>query len=257
MRAVTDERATKQPGEWHIVHVLRRTLWHIDEGWDAIDDRHQRRWFAIMLLGLVALLAITCALVFAARTLDERGLLAWERPFLEWFARTSPVPFSWAIWLESPGNAIILWPLVLASAGIAAWRRRPLVALTLVAGFALLDAAVVLGWTIWERPRPDFIADGAASPSDSFSAFPSGHVSQTIVAYGLLVLLWIEQTRSKEERAFAWTVLALLAAIVGVGRMRLGAHWPSDVIAGAVVGSFWLFFLGRALRRGEQGRTRP
>jgi membrane-associated phospholipid phosphatase len=249
-----DERATKQPGEWHIVHVLRRTLWHIDEGWDALDERHQRRWYAYMLGGLLALLAVTLLLVFIARAIDDRGLLAWERPFLEWLERESPVPFSWAIWLESPGNAIILWPVVLVSAGAAAWRRRPLVALTLIAGFALLDAAVVLGWNVWERMRPDFIGGGVASPHGSFSAFPSGHVSQTLVAYGLLVHLWLEQTRHRGERVLAWTLLALLTAMVGFGRLRLGAHWPSDVVAGAIVGGFWLAMLVFALRKGEEGR---
>ncbi|HEY0155826.1 MAG TPA: phosphatase PAP2 family protein [Thermoanaerobaculia bacterium] len=253
---MTDERATKQEGEWHIVHVLRRTLWHVDEGWDALDPRHQRSWFALMLGGLVALLAVTVGLVMLGRALDSRGLLAWERPFLLWFEKESLVPFSWAIWLESPGNAIILWPLVLASAGVAAWRRRPLAALTLVSGFALLDAAVVLGWTIWKRQRPDFIGGGVASPA-SFSAFPSGHVSQTIVAYGLLVVFWLEQTRRRGEHLLAWALLALLAAVVGVGRIRLGAHWPSDVIAGAVVGGFWLWMLVRALRKGEEGRRAP
>lgn len=249
-----DERATKQPGEWHIVHVLRRTLWHIDEGWDALDESHQRRWYGYMLLGLVALLALTLVLVFIARGLEDRGSLAWERPFLHALERTSPVPFSWAIWLESPGNAIILWPVVLTAAGIAAWRRRPLVALTLVAGFALLDAAVVLGWNVWKRPRPDFIGGGLASPRGSFSAFPSGHVSQTIVAYGLLVRLWLEQTRHRGERLFAWTLLAVITAMVGFGRLRLGAHWPSDVVAGAIVGGAWLAMLLFALRKGEEGR---
>jgi membrane-associated phospholipid phosphatase len=46
----------------------------------------------------------------------------------------------------------------------------------------------------------------------------------------------------------------LLTAIVGLGRIRLGAHWPSDVVAGAVVGGFWLWMLVRALRKGEEGR---
>jgi len=241
---------------WHVANVLRRTLEHVDDGWDALDERHQRRWYGYMLAGLAALLALTLLLVYAGRSLDERGALAWERPFLETLERQSPVPFSWAIWLESPGNAIILWPVVLTAAGIAAWRRRPLVALTLVAGFALLDAAVVLGWNVWKRPRPDFIGGGVASPG-SFSAFPSGHVSQTIVAYGLLVRLWVEQTRHRGERVFAWTLLAIVTAMVGFGRLRLGAHWPSDVVAGAIVGAFWLWMLVRALREGEKGRRAP
>jgi membrane-associated phospholipid phosphatase len=246
-----DERATRQEGEWLIVHALRRTLWHVDEGWDRIDRAHRRRWMVTMAIGFVLMLSVTMLLVALARLLESRGVLAWERPFLEWIVATVPVPFSWAIWLESPGNAIVLWPLIIAATGIAAWHRRPLLAITILAGFLLLDAAVMLGWTSWPRVRPEFVAGGAASPSKSLSAFPSGHVSQTIVAYGLFIALWREQTRVRGERFVAWLVLALVTSIVAFGRLRLGAHWPTDIVAGALIGGFWLFFLLRALRLGE------
>jgi undecaprenyl-diphosphatase len=249
--ARVDERATRQDGEWFVVHALRRTLWHIDEGWDRIDRAHRRRWGFTLAIGFVVMMAVTLLLVAVARSLETRGLLAWERGFIEWVVESVPVPFSWAIWLESPGNAIVLWPLVFAATGIAAWRRRPLLAITILAGFLLLDAAVMLGWTSWKRVRPEFVAGGVASPSKSLSAFPSGHVSQTIVAYGLLIALWIEQTRVRGERVFAALVLALLTSIVAFGRLRLGAHWPTDLVAGAIIGGVWLFFLVRAVRLGE------
>ncbi|HEX6159158.1 MAG TPA: phosphatase PAP2 family protein, partial [Thermoanaerobaculia bacterium] len=180
--------------------------------------------------------------VFLARAMD----LSWERGFLTRFARSVPVPHSWAIWLESPGNGIVLWPVVLTAGGIAAWRRRPLAALTMLVGFVLLDAAVLLGWNVWERPRP--------AGGHSFSAFPSGHVSQTLVAYGLLIELWLQQTRIRGERLLGWTLLALLTLMVAVGRTALGAHWPSDIAAGSILGLFWLMILIRSLRRGERAR---
>jgi undecaprenyl-diphosphatase len=45
-------------------------------------------------------------------------------------------------------------------------------------------------------------------------------------------------------------VLAL-ASVVGLARLRLGAHWPSDVLAGFVLGAVWAVVLTVALRRGE------
>lgn len=204
-----------------------------------------------LVVGFVVSAAATAALVGIARTLAARGALAFERPLLERFAHADVLPFSWAIWIESPGNAVILWPLVLLSVIACAWRRKTFRALTLLAGFALTDALVLIGWTSWNRRRPDFIAGGAASPTESFSAFPSGHVAQTMVAYGLLIWFWSRVARPR-ERVFAWGVFVLLNLAVGVSRIRLGAHWPSDVVAGAVVGGMWLYFLIAAVRAGER-----
>ncbi len=249
-----DERATRQPGEWQLVHVLRRTWWHVDEGWQDVDPPHRRRWLVTMALGFAALLVLTVALVLITRSLERAGALAWEPSFVKSFERRAPFSFGWAIWIESPGNGVVLWPLVFVATGIAAWRRRTLVALTFVAGFVLLDAAVLLGWKLWQRERPDLIADGLASAGESFSAFPSGHVSQTVVVYGLLVALWLHLSRLRAENVFGWSLVVLLTLAVGAGRLRLGAHWPTDIVAGALIGAFWLAVLLRALREERQGR---
>ena len=248
-----DERATRQPREWQLVHVLRRTWWHIDEGWQGVDRARRRRWLLTIVIGFAVLLLATIALVWIGRSLERAGALAWETPFLEAFEKRAPFSFGWAIWIESPGNGVVLWPLVLVATAIAAWRRHTLLALTFLSGFILLDGAVLLGWRLWERARPTLIADGLASSGESFSAFPSGHVSQTIVVYGLLVALWLRTTHIRAEKIFGWLVVTLLASAVALARVRLGAHWPSDIIAGALLGSLWLIVLVRALRHAEPG----
>lgn len=242
-----DERATRQPNEWQAVHVLRRTWWHIEEGWESVDARHRRRWLLTIVIGFAALLLATVILVIGTRALERAGALAWEPAFVKAFERNAPFSFGWAIWIESPANGVVLWPVVLAAAGVAAWRRRTLVALTIAAGFLLLDGAVILGWRLWERARPDLIAGGVASSGESFSAFPSGHVSQCIVVYGILVHLWLRTTNLRGEKIFGWSVVALLTLAVAAARLRLGAHWPTDILAGAILGAFWLFVLMRAL----------
>lgn len=253
MRTIEDERATRQEGEWLLVHVLRRTWWHVDEGWSRVEPQSRRRWMATLAAGFGGLLMLTAALVFVTRALEDAGVLQWEPAFVTAFEKDAPFSFSWAIWVESPGNGVVLWPLVFLSAGIAAWRRRTLLALTILCGFVLLDAAVLLGWKMWARARPDLVAGGVASASESFSAFPSGHVSQTVVVYGLLVALWLRRTNIRAERVFGCLVLALITCAVAAGRLRLGAHWPTDILGGAIIGGCWLAVLLRALRHGEKG----
>lgn len=250
-----DERATRQTGEWLLVHALRRTWWHVDEGWQGVARADRRRWLVTLVGGWAALLALTAILVTVTRALERRGALAWEAEFVRGFEQRAPFSFGWAIWIESPGNGVILWPLVVVAAAIAAWQRRTLLALTIAGGFVMLDAAVLLGWKLWPRARPDLIAGGVASSAESFSAFPSGHVSQTVVVYGLLAALWLRGTRLRGEKIFGWSLVALLALAVGASRLRLGAHWPTDVVAGALLGAFWLAVLLRASQSVEA--TRP
>lgn len=248
-----DDRPARESDEWLLTHTARRTWWHFREGWDAVDARHRARWITTMTAGLVILLLLTIALVFVARALERRGALGWEAAFVETFAQRAPFSFGAAIWIESPGNGVVLWPVVIVASAIAAWRRRAILALTLALGFVLLDVAVLTGWMLWERPRPELVADGAASSGGSFNAFPSGHVSQTIVIYGLLVALWLRQTHIRAEKWFGWLIVAVLALAVAAGRLRLGAHWPTDLIAGAILGTFWLGVLLRAAKLEDVG----
>jgi membrane-associated phospholipid phosphatase len=244
----TDERATRQEGEWLVMHVLRRTWWHVDEGWERVPPERRRRWLQTLAVGMAAMLGLVLALVWVTRGLERAGALQWEAPFVEAFEARAPFSFGWAIWIESPGNGVVLWPLVLIAGGAAAWRRETLLAITIVGGFVLLDAAVLTGWKVWERARPDLVAGGIASSGESFSAFPSGHVSQTVVVYGLLVSLWLRRTDVRGEKVLGWSIVAFLTIAVAAGRLRLGAHWPTDIVAGALIGSFWLMVLLRSLR---------
>jgi undecaprenyl-diphosphatase len=80
-------------------------------------------------------------------------------------------------------------------------------------------------------------------------------VVNVLGVFGLLAYLWLERSGSRIERIAAVLLLLALAAVVGAARLRLGAHWPSDVIAGGVIGVAWWIVLVVALRRGEAYRN--
>lgn len=91
--------------------------------------------------------------------------------------------------------------------------------------------------TYYNRPRPVFVPP--VWIVIKAGSFPSGHTMSAVVCYGFLAYLWVPKLRSL---FWKWVVaigtLAIMAYI-GYGRLFLGEHYLSDVIAGYALGVFW------------------
>lgn len=124
-------------------------------------------------------------------------------------------------------------PLVLA---MAAWHRARgeagVARVWILTGLSTLVVQEVLKRLV-ARPRPELwprLVD-----ETSFS-FPSGHALATATLYPLLA--WdLTRTRSHTARVAALSVAVALSLFVGVGRLYLGVHWPTDVLGGFALGA--------------------
>lgn len=237
-----------RPGRWVMWEGMRLTALRLRDDWRHLPPAARRAWLLTIGIGLLACCALALAADFWVRGLERSGALAWEADVLREIERRGP-KFSMAIFLEPLGNALLLLPILFGVASAAAWGGRPLRALTVVGSFFLADVAVGLGWLAWNRPRPDLIAGGLAAPG--LHSFPSGHVAQAAASFGIVIYLWIVNTRSPTERVFAVLCWMGLVGCVALARLRLGAHWPTDVVAGLVIGLAWLAVSIAALRRAE------
>jgi undecaprenyl-diphosphatase len=236
-------------GGWLLAEGARLAFRRFRDDWRMQPDAARRRLLWTLLIGLGTGVAVMLAIVFVTRRLEASGALAWERPLLGRVAGLRWFSFATALWAESPGNSVFMIPIVVAAALLAAWMRRPLRALAVLASFFMLDLIVLAGWLVWNRERPQVIAGGIASPG--LHSFPSGHLSQVVATYGLFTWMWMRGSGSAAERGFAALLLALGVADVCLARMRLGAHWPTDLAAGLVIGTVWLAVVVLALRRAE------
>jgi undecaprenyl-diphosphatase len=89
---------------------------------------------------------------------------------------------------------------------------------------------------LFQRPRPDLVPHGSYVFT---SSFPSGHSMMSAVTYLTLGALLARAHERKRMKAFFLILAALLTFCVGVSRVYLGVHWPTDVLAGWTAGTVW------------------
>lgn len=238
------ERAGR--GRSAIGSLLRELGRRAAEGWRAVPAAARRRWLLLIGVGAAAIVAFLFLLLRLMQHAVADGSLAWEPAFELRAVERSGLSVSSAIWFQTIGTDITLWILVGLTAGIAAWNRRTFRALSIVLAYVVLDLVVRIGWAAWPRQRPKLVLDGAIAPG--FSSFPSGHTGKALVVYGILAYFLILASRSWIERLAAALVVLGLTFLTALGRLRMGAHWPTDLLGGFSLGLFWLLCLIVALR---------
>jgi undecaprenyl-diphosphatase len=241
---------------WAVVELLRTVVGHFERGWDALPNSVVRAWARTVLAGIAATFAVLFSLVFYGKyKLGHGGRFTWEVELLRQIELHSPIGFSGAVWFQTWGTDITLIIVVLTATSIAMWQERPLLGLTILLSMVVMEAAVRIGWLSWERLRPDIIAEGVARPS--LHSFPSGHTAKTAAVYGLLIAEWFRASRNIIEKMLAVIVLLIIAVGTPFGRVRMGVHWPTDVLGGWMIASVWLVFLLLALRQAEKRGVSP
>jgi membrane-associated phospholipid phosphatase len=115
-------------------------------------------------------------------------------------------------------------------------RLAALLAITLL-GMAALDLILK---SAFHRPRP--VAFFGPSPR-SYS-FPSGHAFGALCFYGVLAAIFATRSHGKAAKWCIWIVAVLLIGMIGLSRIYLGVHYPSDVIAGYCAGAVWVGAVG-------------
>ena len=113
------------------------------------------------------------------------------------------------------------------------WRRATIWLLVTLAGATVLDVSLKLAF---HRPRPTPYF-GAVPHTYSF---PSGHALYSFCFYGVLAGLLAYRIRSLALRIVVWTLAAVLILGIGLSRIYLGVHYPTDVVGGYLTATIWV-----------------
>ncbi len=195
---------------------------------------------------LPVFLALLVASGLLANLARARPSFAWDHPVAEWIVAIDVPGFHSAMEAVSvPGTTLgVLLSVLVATVAVLVWRgwRSATMIVAVIVANAMNEGFKALV----ERPRPG---------GNEFDSFPSGHAMHTVVFFGVLWAVIAPRLPSRAWRVTLGAVMAVAAALVGISRVHLERHWPSDVLGGYLVGgmALWalLWIAGRFLMRGS------
>ena len=144
------------------------------------------------------------------------------------------------------GGVGVLTLTTLAVAGFLALSGSPRSAVFVILAIGsgiLMSSLLKYGF---DRPRPDLVAHGSRVYT---SSFPSGHSFMSATVYFTLGIMLARRFPTRALSIYIMVVCTLLTFVVGVSRVYLGVHWPTDVIAGWVIGAGWALFCSLLAQR--------
>lgn len=184
------------------------------------------------------------AFILTALSVRDGRDLGWERTLLlslrERGDAADPLGPQWfeasMMDITALGGFAVLTLVTLLALGFLLAQRQP--------GAALTVAAAVCGGTalseglkaFFARARPDFVAHIVETTSMSF---PSGHAMLSAVTYLTLGALLARAQQQAQLRHYILGAAILVTLLIGVTRVYLGVHWPTDVLAGWCLGAGW------------------
>jgi undecaprenyl-diphosphatase len=198
--------------------------------------------------------AAACAVAFAVLTLPIMAGQNWPR---EWavvrLALGARSPF-WTAVMQAvtfAGSSAVGLGLSVGATAVLLmrdWRvAHRLMRETFLPLVAMLGSAPInfgLRWAIGRyRPGVQYVPHKLPEIAHAFQrwSYPAGHAMTSIICYGVLVYIVLGAARATPRvRCITAGAFILWLCLIGFSRVYLGVHWPSDVIAGYLVGGSWL-----------------
>ncbi len=134
------------------------------------------------------------------------------------------------------GGVGVLTFFTIAVAGFLWLQRKQGMTVFLIASIGSGVALSSLAKSLFDRPRPDLVPHGSYVYTASF---PSGHSLMAAVTYLTVAILVARSFLQRRTKIYVMALAVVMTLSVGLSRIYLGVHWPTDVIAGWAAGGAW------------------
>jgi undecaprenyl-diphosphatase len=248
----TERRAQERGGALRrlldVIYPILRWIEHHVRGFYAAVGLFLAVGFVLALVAILGFAVLVDAVQAGETQRFDETVLLWLHarsvPWLEWAA----------LEFTALGNTVVVWiTMFIASTFLWVTRHRYSAALLWVAiiGAGILSSSLKMAFN---RPRPQLFEWGAEYAG--LSSFPSGHATAAVAVYATLAYLVarLEPTRLLRRLTLGFTAAVIL--LIGLSRMYLGVHYPSDVLAGYLAGFIWATFCATAIEAVRYFRDR-
>lgn len=195
---------------------------------------------AFLVAGIVIATSATVMFGELAERVMQGNTQAFDNAVLTWMgAHRSPLVDAAMVEVTALGTGVVVLTVVgIAALFLSLTRHRYSAFLLLVAtgGGLLLNTVLKL---FFDRPRPQVFEWGTHAVS---SSFPSGHAMSATIVYSTVAYLASRLYRRNWPRWVTMFIALFMIAMICASRMYLGVHYPSDVLAGAMIGLGWAAF---------------
>ncbi|MFC0189813.1 phosphatase PAP2 family protein [Fictibacillus aquaticus] len=198
----------------------------------------------IILVGFLTALGALNLFLELSEDVREQEKIEIDQRVIEWTSGVrEPVVNHIMVGITELGSKYALAGLLVASLIWLGVKRKNYWAMIMFlvasAGGGLLNLALK-HWFERDRPNASIIEELGYS-------FPSGHAMGSLIYYGFLGYLVVRSQRSRQEKTF-WTLFfSVVIILIGISRIYLGVHYPTDIVAGYSAGLLWLFVCITAL----------
>lgn len=201
----------------------------------------------LLLAGLCLLSVVVLAMLIeagATRSLDVAIIDAVRSPGLV-------TPLSPLTQVTNLGSTVWITGVSLAVLAMEVVARRPWLGVAAAATIGLASLGNGLVKELVHRVRPDLLPPIEIERGYSF---PSGHSALSMVAYGIIAVLILRSRLPSWVRWLVVAILALVIGLVGISRVYLGVHYPSDVLGGWLAGGMVVLLFVGATRAQSAGQ---
>jgi undecaprenyl-diphosphatase len=196
---------------------------------------------AFLVIGLALLIGAVLAFTALADLVSEGQVQSIDDSILLWMnAHANPTLDAAALEITALGGVAVVWMVIFISS-MFLWQTRHHYSVFLL-WIAVLGGNAI-NFTLkglFARPRPELFEWRV--PFAPHSSFPSGHSTTAVVLYATLAFLIARLEPSRVTRRLTLGIAGLVILLIGISRVYLGVHHPSDVLAGFTVGLAWSAF---------------
>jgi len=218
-----------------IIKDLRKFL---TRQWDKYDEKLP--YIITVVIALVVVVGGINLFVELTDTLTTDSLANYDQQITDYvIAQRSPELTKYFIFVTKVGDVygyLIVLAITIIISALIFKRWKYVGQVTLVLALASISNMILKRAIDRARPGIEHLV------SVETLSYPSGHAMSAMAFYGFLIYLFYKFKINPLAKFIAILVLAVLIASIGISRIYLGVHFPSDIVGGFIAGLIWVFF---------------